>query len=391
MTTRSLLLFLTIFSVSLCRWSTPVRLAHFSTGLPRVEQVYRDPVTSLNHAIILGYHDYTYLAVADNGTVVSNVTFEVGVYNSIRIILRGAGDGKHLFVLYNFEARLGDTQLMFSESVDGGYHWSDPTQVHNHLELRDAVYIPQTGRLHIFCVYIDQLMPKMVTKDLDSPVFSEGVALGDSNLSPRNQMAATYNMFLGKPFINLLFWNFTKLEYYTGQMISRDSGATWSQPKLLSKGTLVPDKLLSSKRGGSVYLTYWNFDHAGLNLMRSENYGSTFRQGITLSDNTNGVYSSLALCEGLQSSLLAGLFPKYTGRTMKTEYKMWNTTNMEPHVMEHPFTMPYVDSTRLSCQVDAKKGARYIAAFVMVGSMKKTQDLYFAVDSDKFPGEARDT
>ncbi len=392
---RSLLL-TAIISVVLCRWSTPIKVAQFpNVDWRNIKQVYRDPVTSLNHVAIVAYKECIYFAVADNGTVVSNATFEAGPYYN-NVALLGAGDGKHLFIMYDFGLDKHFHNLMFSESVDGGYHWSAPIEVIANLKLGDAIYIPQTRHLHIFCIFEDQIIVtiNMVTKDLDSPTFSRRVILGeDINMSPNNEMLATYNMLLGKPIINLFFWNFTEGQYRVGQIMSHDNGETWNQSKLFSKGRLVPFKLLSSKRGGSVYLAYRVRIHDNLYLVRSDNYGSTFREETLLTANSTAYCSSLILCEASKSSMLVGLLPQYDkNNKLHTEYKMWNTKNMEPYVMEHPFHMnlSVFYSTGMDSQVDTKKGMRYIAAFAAAyNSSVDRSYLYFAVDSDRLLGEAR--
>ncbi len=386
-----LLLFLVAFQASLCEWSTPVKLLESRLYAPWVASIYRDPSTSLNHAIICASRQYRYLAVKDDGSVVHNRAFSVGnSFYATGAVIKGADNGKNLFVAlkYSVDAREIVRTVNFTESKDGGENWTVPVSVlamDGMKVLLDMLYISETGRIIIFFSELKKHDLGMVSRPANSSVFSGETIIIYNGLGLGTGARAAYTSVGAKQYIYIAYVTFwgDKLMY----LRSTTNGADWSTPIEIASGDKawqMRGVIAGAKLGSMVYIVY-AAQEGPEKLLVSSDRGVSFGEPVpfTLKASNFTTVDGVAACaaEGGVHKLVA----LSRVENSAAEYAIWDTKKMEATRKRHPFeSFRYIATTGVECAVDAKKKQRVTPSFAVVRGAPDMYNLYFAVDREAF-------
>ena len=118
-----ILLAVLLISPIFSEWIAPRELFSFEGdfGLS-ITSVYRDPTSSITHVIYcvdsLTNSRYYHNGVDDVGNLLLQTSFITGYDLKCRGVIRGAGDGQHLF--FAFQDGTCSGTVYFTETADGG-------------------------------------------------------------------------------------------------------------------------------------------------------------------------------------------------------------------------------------------------------------------------------
>lgn len=240
-------------------WTAPKRIFKSKEYKPiKILSVYRDPTSSVNHVYYSAGRLHCYQALLDNGTELYNDVFNSGYHNTA--VLRGAGDGKRLFLAYgHFKPEV----VKFMESSDGGKSWSDPVSIvaeskDEYRTFTDMLYIE--GNLFVFFIHMldeshsEVATIKMVSRAAGSSVFSPERLIAKNAAWSREGLAASYERQGKKTCLHVAYNvgpDNKRLIWYTRSV---DSGASWSNPREI-KGTVMGCWITSPECCG------WRCDH----------------------------------------------------------------------------------------------------------------------------------
>ncbi len=386
---QTLLFILLALTGSLAAWTNPVLLFNHSAFIS-AESVYRDPVTSVSHAIV--YESYVkemlHLSLDDQGNVLYCTVF--GKTYTSPAVLRGAGDGKHLFAAISFEyLNPSWHSVNFTESSDGGKSWTVSSQIQlegKRKDLQDMLYVVETGRVFVFFENANKEI-SVTSRAAGSTVFSVPTLVCKPGYTSFwfGYARATYSMATeGRPTLHVVYkaWagNGDKL-YYTR---SSNNGATWSTGKSIEReGDRVSSVVGISALGQRVYIAYdlatWN---AHVRLLYTEDQGQTFAPAMNISKaDTPFAGTGLVVCSNKGKEAMAAFM---VVRQDVVEYSVFNTKNMQQTYKEHAVGGKDFRSTALSCSVDAEKGILSVATFAEIRHNYRST-LYFAVESAPLP------
>lgn len=375
-----LLVLILLFAPTWAAWFGPLRVAEFKSAT-LILSTYRDPVARLTHVFaresqqFVGYH----LAVTDAGTVASKTAFP-GFGTIPAGIIRGAGDGRRLFIAFSSVRPVARDYINFTESADGGKTWTEPRYLLNsagYIILKDVLYMQETGRVFVlFTTPKDEL--RAASKPAGSAVFSSDLlvsrgvrwelyqakAVCISGPSPKQQI------------IHLLFVSevIERLMY----TYSSNNGLTWSEPRMVAaeEAAVGVVSAYTNERVGP--RIYFGFIAQGLvKLIYTEDGGKTFSAPATATSSELDGFGGAALCGTSRKPTMATLFP-LSSETV--EYALWNLSKMRPQYRNGPFVLTQVTSAGVECVSDGEELT--VTAFVVAGGSSGKTDrryhLYFA-------------
>ncbi len=376
----SLLLLLLLIPHAATTWSTPVKIMESNkyNGIT-ILSLYRDPVSSMNHIFVAvgagGSNFHYHMALKDDGTVLYKTSFEMTSHHVAS--LRGAGDGKGLFLVYSS----GAADLMFSESSDGGENWSDVKNIVDDVDseyrlLGDMLRV-DSGRLFVTFMHKaldNKVYIKMVNRPTGSSVFSKESVIASGAYYSIQGPATAYGYRGGKLRLHIAYVrpdNDAPTIVYT---YSDDNGVSWSKGRNLdgTAGTWGINYLKSV--GEHLYLSY-SISASQLQLVHSADFGATFGPPQTFYLRKP---LTLATCNTKNYKKLASLRPAVDS---KIEYATWDPATLKSRDAKN-ITLPkvyWVTDTAIDCAVDAKKNLRKIVAFITTSS--STNELYISVDT----------
>ncbi len=375
-----------------CAWSQPTKLLEIAQQFNVfITSVYTDPSTQISHVTCTDgtTTTYFYMAVNSAGKVMQKreITTELEARN---MVIKGAGDGKHLYLAYGaYDEDLNDANN-FTESEDGGKTWSNPLQLlvdGKRRMLQDMYY--ESGRISILYLLSDAEYTKhdlaMVTRPAGSKVFGTEVTI-TSDTTPDYTSVALFvpTSAQGKSLIHVFFVSNDLLLKYTQ---SADNGVTWSKGKTVSQANdkvlMVSNVVANSKLTEKVFAIY-NVQYYGpAYLIYTADNGATFSAPIaatanqTYYDNQHGA----AICGGLSSS--SHVLATYFMNDEKVpEYYFWNLKTMKKTERPHPFLAENADSVAIDCAVDPESKQLKVNAFVTLDVKDGAQtDLMYAQES----------
>ncbi len=385
-----LLLLLVAFQASLCEWSDPVKLVEMKGTAPWAASVYRDPSTSLNHAIVCVGTQYRYLAVKDDGSVVHDHVFpsDSDAY-AARAVIKGAGNGKNLFVAfrYTIDRRVMRT-VNVTESKDGGESWTVPVSalsMNGAKEFLDMLYISETGRVFIFFteLFTSTHELRMVSRPANSRVFSGETVIVSSGLGADARVA--YTPVGARQYIYI-----TYVTPWTSQLMytrSTTNGADWSVPKEIANEDGVwhiRHVIAGAKLDSNVYIVY-AAKRGPQKLLVSSDHGASFNKPVPFTIKSSNFWSTdgVAVCaaEGGLHKLVA--LSRVDGNA--AEYAIWDMKKMAATRKQHPFKSFWgIYTTGVECAVDGGKKQMVTAGFATATNDRKVYGLYFAADLEAF-------
>ncbi len=383
------LILIMLFSFSNLTWSPPVRLLEFPGKNATVESVYRDPASALSHVVISCGHGYHYLAVTDSGEIVHRADF-TETFAAYRAVIRGAGDGRGLFLAFNHVVRISSVRtavtVNFTESSDGGKTWTSPISIlretpSQRKNLEDMLYLPLAGRVFVFFTEYPAFDLRMVTRPAGGIVFSpESVVVKDGVCYGSYRVKANFNLYQSKPIIHLVYKNCSVGNYPMMYTRSSTNGATWTIPRVI-EGTdyathvtnfvSSPTLLLS----GGIYIAFTVGRNTPSRLAYSADFGINFSSPVRMSQKNSEPWAThgVAACGGHVVSMC----PTVDGNA---EYALWNVSEMTPRPQTHPYQgVGRITGAGLDCRTE--RGRRNVSSFVTVGS-RAGGALYFAANAE---------
>ncbi len=387
-----LLLFMVAFQASLCTWSVPVKLMESKgTTEPWVASVYRDPSTSLNHAIIIDGRQYRYFAVKDDGTVIHDRVLPSGRSSyTARAVIKGAGNGENLFVAFrcSVEGQEATSIVNFTESKDGGKNWAAPVSVtvlptSSVKLLLDMLYISETGRVFVFFLEQSKNQIRMVSRPANSLVFSgettivrDGVWIdGHAAYTPIGARQYIYVVYIGLSKSQLMY------------VRSTTNGADWSVPAEISNGDpalQIRDVIAGTKLGSTLYIIYAP-RYGPEKLLVSQDRGVSFGKPVPFTIKSSNFWSTdgVAVCAANETQHKLVSLSMVQGYA--AEYALWDMKKMEATRKQHPFESFWtVTTTGVECGFDAVKKERVTIGFVGADTGTYVHGVYFAVDREAF-------
>ncbi len=389
---------LLIFLSASATWTGPIRLLTLQ-NYASVSCVYYDPASDITHVVV---HERTvewarHLAVSNNGTVLYSTLFRRQYTNWPKIVIRGAGDGKRLFMAMPYSFSDSDSILAFTESRDGGKTWNEPEDIVAKVKslrgklLVDLLYVAETGWVYVFFTKYQENELMVISRAAHSATFSTPKTIAkDINTKDTQQARASYNSWVGKLVLHVVY-----ADNYNSQLKhlrSHDMGVTWQPAKEIagvSRASHITG--IASHPGSSqgIYVAYNNRDDKEM-LIRSLDYGITYKPPLVLNkggDFYNSGPSGLLLC-GNKDPVLATLLVTTDNFHVNTtvEYTLWTQQRLEPYPRDYPKTRRPL-SVGADCAVDANGG---LDMFTVVsveekGGSAKEYAVYFAKETGKFP------
>eukprot|EP01022_Parablepharisma_sp_SALTPOND_P026819 TRINITY_DN64991_c0_g1_i1.p1 TRINITY_DN64991_c0_g1~~TRINITY_DN64991_c0_g1_i1.p1 ORF type:complete len:495 (+),score=-5.73 TRINITY_DN64991_c0_g1_i1:121-1605(+) len=380
------LFFLLLATAITAKWTPLVKLLEIGHRQQVfVSSVYHDPTSGINHVLISDRpnRNYWVFSVHDDGTILHTTHFK-DYSIAYTGIIRGAGDGKHLYLALFSEpyGRRGTTN--FTESSDGGETWSKPiiiTESGLHKPLQDMLYIPESGRLFVFITTENNEL-KMVTRPPGSSVFSSEVLIATGVRGTDLVCRATYNFWLNRPMVHVFFPDSSgRLKYVK----SINNGATWTDPKEVGNeyAKEVTGVVSNSKISNTIYVAY-TVNSGPARIIKTEDYGATFSGAKPLTQKTpynEYVNDGMALCGTKDLSMLTSFFAI---NEANPEYSFVDTATLEVIPKEHPFTFTPITNTGLDCVIDTTRSLLNVTMVAIQPHADHTNVL-FAQESDFFP------
>ncbi len=377
----SLLSLLLLVPHAATTWSTPIKLMEVGDFRSiDILSLYRDPVSSVNHIFVAvgiirtAYHYH--MALKDDGTVLYKTFFDMVSQHVAS--LRGAGDGKGLFLVYSS----GAADIMFSESSDGGANWSDARNIADDHDspykvLGDMVRV-NSGRL--FVIFANNVRDKvshirMVSRPMGSSVFSkESVIATDANRDYQDSVAA-YGYRGGKLRLYVAYLRYGYDKSTIVYTYSDNNGVSWSKGRDLD-GTMGTWNINYMKNMGEhLYISYRPFHSNASLLVHSSNFGDTFGSP---QEFYVGKSMALATCSARNYKKLASLQP---AGTEKFKYATWDPATLKSGDAQN-ITFPevyYATNTAIDCAIDLKKSLRKVVAFIT--TINSVKQLFMSVDT----------
>ncbi len=371
-----LLLLLTLtFSVSLGSWTGPILLLSATISTPAPLSIYRDPGSGLTHVIVVVQGEHLHMAVSETGGLLYHKYFLDAPSYPANAVIRGAGDGQHLFFARTVENSTGD-YVLFTESADGGITWKEPETVvaeENGRRLADMVYDAAKGQLHIFLAAFPEpyYEIRLVTRNKSQSDFGdETVVATRAHYSARAACSGDY--------MHVAYRDNRGNELMYTQ--SKNRGAKWSYPIEIGHSYYTDSVASVISAGSLVYVTYFTSTLKAL-VTHSTNTGSTFSEPIPLT-NKHSVWNpaGTAFCtnsDKLPKPMLMSMLP-IEGN--KLEYSQWFATSMSQKSRTHPYSAAKAIYAALDCSIDPGKNLKSVVTFVTI---KDTQNfkLLCAIES----------
>jgi len=319
-----------------------------------VSSVYFDPKSRINHLIYGNHYEkkFMHIALTEEGIVLHNTTF-VGPILAEDAVIKGADDGKHLFIALKSDENEKYT-VAFTESSDGGITWTSLSYILKEglrKYVQDMLYIEETGRLAIF--FIDEKHElRMVTRPQGSSIFSnEFLIARDAYNYVFNTAKATYTTDKNIQIFHLFYINSVgKLIYVQ----SRNIGLTWTIPKIIDKDEIDSIVQVTSHKNvpGMITIAYSpNGNPSPARLIGSKDAGVTFSDPMQLT--TKNVWretnQGVAFCAAKGTAILASFFGTYDE---KGEYSIWKNSELKPALRAHVFETPDIRNAGATCVVE---------------------------------------
>ncbi len=380
-----------IFAISLLfasvqsKWTATSLLEDFGGNAAKIMAVYREPNSPVSHVIVgaRGLVQYMHLAVTDEGAILYKTSFREQM--ALNAVLRGAGDGKRLFLAVHHSA--GYRQVVsFCESADFGRTWTPRSRVASDDEdkyLADMVYERETGRVFVFLTTRDSLELRVVSRAPGSVAFSAETKLADLG-SPveSNEARAGYT---AKPQQNAYYVHVVYVGTTFGALMylrSQDNGATWSVPREIAGGAKAFQVSQVLGTSEAIYVSYVSGEGLGM-LLYSTDHGATFSKPITLvTKNTPENSAGISECAG-KKGLLATFVPR---KLAGPAYALWNTATMKPEIRATPYDgLTDVTYAGVTCVMDTD-GTRKTTTTTVIHENAAYQ-LLVAVESERVPSE----
>ncbi len=371
------------------KWTQPTLLMWFKNFI-RLASVYRDPGSSLTHAIIQDEDEFKYihLAVADSGTVVHKHAFQDRY--GLTAIIRGAGDGRRLYLALCYSPdknNLITRGFNLTESLDGGKTWLAPVNfVTDRIDrfLSDMVYMPKTGRIFVFFAIGPSNELRMASRKPGSAVFSPDTLVAKNVYSSYHHARAGYGLCGARECLHAAYVDaITELVMYTRSL---DLGATWEAPKQLTdlNDAYAIVSLVSGPELGSGVYIYYDGKDMSSRMFYSADSGSTFQPHLTVTkEATWWNPAGMAACgNGKVARRLVSL---YSNGSYGLEYNYWDTADMKPKARETPYTNLYAQSAGVDCVV--RSGMRSVSTFATHQCGRGCWKLYFALERETESGE----
>lgn len=345
-------------------WTQPRKL--MTTNKVQITSVYHDPTAFLNYLLLLDTEEGSlrFLVLSNDGAELYSILFNDANYTASALV-RGAGNGKNIFMALPYSTS-GESGILFSESTDGGFTWSNPAAVlprGKDRRLQDVVYLAATGRVYVFFLCGDQL--RVVSRPPGSTVFSTKTLVANE-VAPRISAARAAHDGTA---LHVAYVSLTSQDtvMYTR---SENGGATWLPAQKLVKETVpviaVTHMIASS--ASPLLLVAYTSRSAPAKLVYSRDHGRTFGLPVKITNVPASKVDSIsgfAVCPGdMKRPLLDSMFPTNDGGV---EYAIWSADTMLPERRPHPFEgMNVVNTAALGCQVDAGKAKLTVGTFVTV-------------------------
>eukprot|EP01022_Parablepharisma_sp_SALTPOND_P020859 TRINITY_DN390_c0_g1_i1.p1 TRINITY_DN390_c0_g1~~TRINITY_DN390_c0_g1_i1.p1 ORF type:complete len:406 (-),score=3.55 TRINITY_DN390_c0_g1_i1:108-1325(-) len=371
-------------------WIGPIKLVDtMGACIYRVLSIYHDPTTRVHHVLYNAASIETfqrYLLVSDAGIVLNNITFSNANWDFTGVI-RGVGDGQHVYMAMTSYLGSAKYAIKFTESTDGGKTWTTPSFIMEASSpdsyLQDMLYIAETGRVFVF-FYEKNYKLKMVTRPPGSNVFSKPILVA-SNIYPPIQMQmnakTVYSTLMDQQILHLFYANYNgRLAY----MRSTTNGATWS-PKLVPDDSLthISAALINPKFSETIYVSYTSRGNRPAKLIKTEDHGITFTEPkpITKHHVHSATKEGLAIC-GTKSSIKLATF--FTTTSFIGEYSWVDSKTLEPFNRPHPFTEPEIYTSALDCNLNLEK-SQLSVTIIAARYVDNKADLFFAKETDFYP------
>ncbi len=324
-------------------WTKPNKIYSVASNtFIAVQSAYRDPSTRIVHTVVNdnSYDRYHYLAVSPEGKLLYRHVFQ-DQYLAQMAIIRGKGDGKHLYLAIMARPQAGrmNNTVNYTESADGGRTWTPAVSIlapGEHKVLQDMLYVPQIGRLYFFFVTYSGLV-KMVSKTLDSSKISAEVTIAKGAEAGYNCARAAYNMKGGKPILHV-FYN----EDPIGLRYSRSDtyGASWSASRRIADDNIWDifvgmDLDISS----NIYVAFSSSANP-VRMTYTKDFGTSFEPIIDITD-ASVLYDTahgFALCGTKEKPRLVSFFVyEHAAGDGTAEYDVWDLKTMQRDQRDHPF------------------------------------------------------
>ncbi len=368
-------------------WTGPVLLVNDSSYVT-VQSTYRDPATMASHVLLYNTSSrlILHLALSNSGSIVHrNVLGKTSLYPAI---LRGAGDGKRLFVAMAYSNGSSEVErINFTESESGGKTWTKAANIlldGRSNTLQDMIFVAETGRVFVFLQNEDKEI-RVTSRAPGSRAFSAPILVAGVNYyyTSCHFARATYSLVSGKPMLHVLFMGDT-IQGRIYYVRSKDNGVTWSAPRpIFSTRNGVVRIAGAATVGQRIFVlqgsSSWG-DHP--RMMYSDDNGMTFKQkelGITTSTSAG---TDLTVCQSKGKSAMASLILSSYDTVY---YSLWNTTSVEQTQKEYVISGKDFHSTGLDCTVDTERSLMHVTTVVELRLRKGRSLVYFARDSSPFP------
>ncbi|MDR3549065.1 MAG: sialidase family protein [Candidatus Pacebacteria bacterium] len=363
-------------------WTVPKRVFNkYGSMAVNVLNVYRDPTSSVNHVFYTAASQRYHQALLDDGTELYKTAFNIEYHDAA--ILRGAGDGKRLFLVYN--KHIPD-MIMFVESSDGGKSWSVPVNIieesNEYRVLTDMLYV--NGRLFVFFIHSvdeaheDRSTIEMISRAANSTVFSQGKVIAKEAMWSPEGLVASYERQGKKTCLHVAYNSVVEKKSAIWYTRSVNNGASWSKPREI-KGTTGYWIKTMRNIDEHLYIVYSLASSSSHNTMmvRSANHGTTFSAPISFNMSNN---AELATCTSKQYKRLATF---HLVKEKEITYALWNPATMSKvHEENYTTSDGKLYSTGIDCAVDETTGERKIPAFFSKNQGYESSELYFTVNTE---------
>lgn len=347
------------------KWSEPVQVLHLvnqeTVGVP---SVYTDQSSGISHVLLTvwGLKQYWYCAVSSEGKLLHGTVFEDPGY-AIRGIIRGANDGKHIFLAMWSQFDESD-KVNFTESTDGGVSWSAPIHLQDKGPdrwLQEMLYVEETGRILIFYLLPSTNITLMVSKAPGSKIFSSEIPVvytsHDGFIARGTYFKQTLHFFFVDPFNKL------------GYVQSNNNGVTWSKPREIDNGIVnrILDVDSNHELTDKIFVaTLTNEEPA--RLLWSTDNGKTFSKPIVIThEAVSSTDEGLEICSSKKGGILASFFTTGKGHP---EFSHFDLKTMKQEEKEQPFTTPLIINSNMDCY---STGDLKVNAFV---TQERNNDTY---------------
>eukprot|EP01022_Parablepharisma_sp_SALTPOND_P033870 TRINITY_DN89862_c0_g1_i1.p1 TRINITY_DN89862_c0_g1~~TRINITY_DN89862_c0_g1_i1.p1 ORF type:complete len:436 (+),score=-14.68 TRINITY_DN89862_c0_g1_i1:139-1308(+) len=335
------LILIFLAGIAYSTWINPVQLATIRNYDTKVQSVYRDPTSHVNHGIInncdTGY--YVHYAVSDSGQVLHTNIFP-GAGTNTTAIIRGTGNGKYLYLVIQSRYN-GHLTAKFTRSKDGGKTWSTLVAIPDHgvdKLLQDMLYVARSERLFIFFVTSKNEI-KFVTKHLSSDIFSQEFLIAEGCMYASLIAKATAT---SDKLIHLFY---KPIDNRITHAWSDNNGVSWTKKETSVGGSCISNAVSDKNEPKNIYLiTAFPNGQTTLYYTKGEDkynwryFGTTYhlKQGLATCSNKDftAVYS-------------------YTPWGHHTAlYCFWETEGMKQVTKDHPFQKIDSTSAGIDCSID---------------------------------------